>query len=130
MFSQTTIIGRVGKDPESREVGGHTVATVSVAVSKRWTGNDGQRRERTVWFRCTAWRRQAEIIMSFVKKGDLITLVGEMEEPSAWLPRDGGDPRAQNEMTISQVTLMPNQRSEQQGARAGGPPIDDEDIPF
>ena len=58
MYQQITIVGNLGQDPEMRyTASGVPVTSFSVAVSKRWTGQDGQKQEKTTWFRVTAWRQ-------------------------------------------------------------------------
>ncbi|NJN82666.1 MAG: single-stranded DNA-binding protein, partial [Caldilineaceae bacterium] len=43
MYQQITLIGNLGSDPEMRYTpSGVPVTSFSVAVNKRWTGQDGQ----------------------------------------------------------------------------------------
>ena len=61
MYQQITLIGNLGRDPEMRYTpSGVAVTSFSVAVNRSWTGQDGQRQDKTTWFRVSAWRRQAE----------------------------------------------------------------------
>ena len=61
MYQQITLIGNLGADPEMRYTpNGLPVTSFRMAVSRNWTGQDGQRQEKTVWFRVTAWRKLAE----------------------------------------------------------------------
>ena len=62
MYQQLTLIGNLGNDPEMRYTpSGVAVTSFSLAVSRSWTGKDGQRQEKTIWFRVTrlgtSWRR-------------------------------------------------------------------------
>ena len=82
MYQQITLIGNLGRDPEMRYTpSGVPVTNFSIAVSRSWTGNDGQRQEKTVWFRVAAWQRQAETCNQYLTKGQRVLVVGEMEEP-------------------------------------------------
>jgi single-strand DNA-binding protein len=88
MYQQITIIGRLGQDPEVRMTGsGQAVASLSVGVSEKWTSKDGQKQERTDWFRVTAWQKLAEICGKYLKKGSLVMFVGKMQQSS--FERDG-----------------------------------------
>lgn len=88
------LIGNVGSDPEVRSTtGGARVATISVATSNSWTGQDGNKNEKTEWHRCVAWNRKggnglADIVEKYVKKGDRIYIEGEIEYRS-WEDKDG-----------------------------------------
>src|ERR687886_378646 len=50
------LIGNLGADPEVRSTtGGNRVATFSVATSRTWNNQAGERQEKTEWHRCVVW---------------------------------------------------------------------------
>jgi len=74
-LNQITIIGNVGRDPETRTTaGGQKVARLSVATSEKWATG-----ERTYWHRVTVWGKLADVVEQYVKKGDRIYVQGRME---------------------------------------------------
>ncbi len=133
MFQRIFIIGRLGSDPQMRYTpDGTPVTTFSVATDRRWTDANGQQQQRTVWFRVSAWRRQAETCNQFLTKGQLVMVEGELAEPRPFQGRDG-QWRASLEVTAQVVRFL--------SARAEGaakaeeevtPPdtVQEEDIPF
>jgi len=81
MFQQIIVIGRLGQDPEVRMTqSGQAVATLTIAASEKWTGKDGQKQEKTTWFRTIAWGKLGEICGKYLKKGALVQIVGKMEQ--------------------------------------------------
>ena len=113
MFQQVTIIGNLGRDPEMRYTqAGVEVCSFSVATSRSWTGKDGQKNEKTVWFRITTWRKLAEICNQYLQKGNRVFITGEMEEPGAWTDAEG-EARASLEVTAQTVKFLsgPNEPS-------------------
>lgn len=65
------LIGRVGRDPETRTVGsGKAVTKFSLAVNRpgREAGTD--------WFNVELWGKQAELGMSLLRKGALVSVAG------------------------------------------------------
>ena len=147
MYQQITLIGNLGRDPEMRYTpSGVAVTNFSVATSRSWTGQDGQRQEKTVWFRVATWRGLAETCNQYLTKGQKVLVVGEVEEPDTWTDREGNT-RASLEVTARTVRFL-NTRAESealaggwgqpggQGASMGGGPDGDamasgeEDIPF
>ena len=90
MYQQITLVGYLGNDPEMRSApSGDPVAGFSVATSRSWTGQDGQRQEKTVWFRVSAWQRLAETCNQYLTKGQRVMVVGEVEEPYVGTDDDG-----------------------------------------
>ena len=108
MFQSVTIMGHLGQDPVTRYMpNGDAVCTFSVATSKRWTdAKTGEVKESTIWFRCTAWRKLGELVAQHLQKGAGVLVVGELEQPGAFLDRDG-QPRASLEIKADTVRFLP-----------------------
>lgn len=78
-YSKTIICGHVGDEPEIRATStGKPVAVFSVAVTDVWNDKEsGERKERTQWFRTTAYGRTAELARDYVHKGSLVLVEAE-----------------------------------------------------
>ena len=147
MYQQITLIGNLGRDPEMKYTpSGAPFTNFSVATSRSWTGEDGQRQEKTVWFRVTAWQRLAETCNQYLAKGRRVLVVGEMEEPYVWTD-DSGTSRAILKVRARNVHFLSTraeadaqdagtgQHGGQPASNGGGPgpeaeKSDEEDIPF
>ncbi|MHB0856909.1 MAG: single-stranded DNA-binding protein [Anaerolineae bacterium] len=134
MYQKIILIGRLGRDPEMRYTpSGQPVTSFSVATDRRWTDQQGQQQERTVWFRVSAWGRLAETCNQFLAKGRLVMVEGEVNEPQAFQGRDG-EWRASLDVRATNVKFLGG-RGEggapavtEGEAPAGG--LDEEEIPF
>lgn len=106
MYQQTTIVGNVGRDPDMRYTqSGAGVCSFSVAVNKSWTDKQsGEKRTQTTWFRVSAWRQLGETCNTYVKKGMLVMVTGEIDA-SAYAGNDGS-PRASLELTARDVRFL------------------------
>ena len=144
-YQQIHIVGNVGKDAEIKYLrDGTAVTEFTVAVSKV-TGRGEQRKEKTTWFRVTVWREKAETAAQYVKKGNKILVVGEIDA-SAYTDKKTGEARASLELTATNFVFLGGPRGEAQpeggaayGANAGGgrssgsndqPYQDADEIPF
>lgn len=106
MFQQIMLIGNLGRDPEMRYTSsGVPVTSFSVAVSRRWTGQDGVQQEKTTWFRVSAWRKQAELANQYLTKGSRVLVIGEVDEPQVYTGTDG-TPRASLNVTAQQIKFL------------------------
>jgi single-strand DNA-binding protein len=78
-YNHVQIIGRLGKDPESRTTRNGTPYTVySVAVDRRWKSRNGETKKDTDWFNVEAWGKLGEICMSYLSKGRLVFIEGRL----------------------------------------------------
>ena len=137
-LNKVMIIGNVGRDPEMRYLpSGKATTSFSVAVSRRWTGQDGQPQDETEWFNAVAWDQLAETCNRIVTKGRQVYVEGRLQTRS-WEGQDG-QKKHRTELVAQQMTLLDGRpRTEDEGAApAGGetaPPSGDEetddDIPF
>lgn len=95
MLNKLQIIGRVGRDSESKFTpSGQQVTSFSVATSKEYTNKNGEKVKSTVWIRVETWGKLAEICASYVKKGMLVYVEGELKgddngNPRVWTKSDG-----------------------------------------
>jgi single-strand DNA-binding protein len=132
VFQQCIIIGNLGRDPEMRfTADGTPVTSFSVAVNRRWTSADGSQGEKTWWFRVTCWRRLAETTNQYLRKGNPVMVIGEVEA-SAYTGQDG-EARATLELTAREVKFLPRGGTPgpDQGMGSGADyATDEEDIPF
>ncbi len=130
MYQRIILIGRLGRDPESRFLpDGTPVTTFSVATDRRWTDANGQQQSKTVWFRVVAWRRLAETCNQYLSKGQLVMVEGEVQEPKPYQGKDGTW-RASLDVTARSVQFL-SSKGERQAEDAGGDgDTGDESIPF
>ena len=79
-LNRVQLIGRLGKDPESRTTPkGTKVCTFSVAVGRRWKSSEGETKEATDWFNVVAWGRLGEICQQYLSKGRLVFIEGRLQ---------------------------------------------------
>ena len=83
-LNKVQLIGNLGADPEVRSTNnGSRVATLSVATSRQWTGNGGEKQEKTEWHRVICWNNKgsglADIAEKYLKKGDKVYIEGRIE---------------------------------------------------
>lgn len=145
--NKVILIGSLGKDPEVKYMpNGNAVANISVATSESWKDkNTGENVDKTEWHRVVAFRRLAEIMGEYLKKGSKVYIEGKLQTRK-WQDKNGKDNYTTeiicNEMQMldnkSQGSAPAQQRSTQSAAPnssqpASKPPANndfDDDIPF
>ena len=82
-LNKVMIIGRLTRDPEIRTIpSGQTVASFSVATNRIWTDQQGQKQEKVEYHNVVAWRKLAEIVQQYLKKGNRVYIEGRLETRS------------------------------------------------
>lgn len=114
-LNKCMIIGNVGRDPEVRYTpSGAQVASLSVAVNRSWTDQQGQKQEEVEWFSVVAWNKLAEIIQQYVNKGDKVYFDGRIRTRS-W-DGDDGVKRYRTELIADQMVMLGGRRDGNGGA--------------
>ena len=80
MLNKVMLIGYVGADSEMKFTpGGIPVTNFSLAVNETYKNGGGEKKTSTLWIRCVAWRRWAEIAGEFVGKGKFVYVEGRLQ---------------------------------------------------
>jgi len=81
--NKVILLGHLGKDPELKYTpSGRAVAQFSLATNERWTGQDGQKNEKTTWHNIVAWGKQAEVMKEYLRKGSQVFIEGRIDNRS------------------------------------------------
>ena len=151
MVNKVILVGRLGRDPETRYTGGgQAVANFSVATDETYKDRNGERQKRTEWHKIVVWGKQAEIAQQYLKKGSQIYLEGRIQSRE-WMDKEN-QKRTSFEIVATNFRMLGSRADSMggggaaRGAAAGsndfdpgpasaehepmGPEVSDEDIPF
>ncbi len=83
-LNKVMLIGNLGGDPEVRSTSnGSRVASFSLATSRQWTTQGGEKQEKTEWHKIVVWNSKfstlADIVEKYLKKGDRVYVEGGIE---------------------------------------------------
>jgi single-strand DNA-binding protein len=89
MYHTIIIVGNLGRDPEMRYTpSGQAVTNFNVATNRQYTSSDGQQVKETIWFRVSAWGKQAETVNQYLKQGSKVLVEGRLvPDPATGGPR-------------------------------------------
>lgn len=99
MLNRCEFIGNLGADPEMRRLSsGDPVVNLRVAVTEKWRGSDGEKKERTEWVPVTIYNEHlAKIAEQYLKKGAKVFIAG------AWQTRKWTDAKGVERYTTEIV---------------------------
>lgn len=78
MINNVVLVGRLTKEPDLRyTANGVAVAQFTLAVNRNFTNANNEREADFV--QCVIWRKSAETLSNYARKGSLIGLIGRMQ---------------------------------------------------
>lgn len=116
-LNKVTLIGRLGKDPETRyTASGQCVANFSLATDESYTDREGEKQKKTEWHNIVVWGKAAEsFVAPYLHKGDLVCIEGKLQTRSWEDKRDGSKHYTTeiNTLNIVGLVIAPSQQTEQ-----------------
>ena len=82
MVNKVILIGNVGQEPETKEVGQTQVSKISLATTETWKDKSGEKKSRTEWHSLEVWGNLCKVVESYVKKGDRLYIEGSIKYDS------------------------------------------------
>jgi len=109
--NKVILVGNLGKDPDMKyTASGAAIANITVATSESWNDKQtGEKQERTEWHRVVFFRRLAEIVGEYLRKGSQVYIEGKLQTRK-WQDQNGQD-RYTTEIVASEMQML--------GARGG-----------
>jgi single-strand DNA-binding protein len=114
------VTGYVGSNPQVRQVGEQSVASFSVAVSRKNRAGEKQ----TVWVRVNCWNKLSDVAVKYVHKGSLVQVTAEWLRQSAWMDQTG-TPQPSLDMDANRLVLLDRAENGENGHSES-----EEQIPF
>lgn len=118
MINNTTLVGRLTKNPELRYTGsGTAVANFTLAVERNFKNAQGER--ESDFIECVAWRGTAETLANFAVKGSLIGITGNIQTRN-YQNNEGRTIYVTEVVTDDFQMLEPKSVTDQRRNQAGG----------
>ena len=110
--NKVILVGNLGADPETRYLpNGDAVANVRLATTESWKDKaSGEKREITEWHRVVFYRKLAEIVTQYLKKGSAVYVEGRIRTRK-WQDKEGQE-RYTTEIEANEMQML--------GGRPGG----------
>lgn len=104
-LNKALLIGNLTRDPESRTTpNGQVVTTFSVATSRVWTNQSGERQEKSDFHNIVTWGKLAEIVSKYLAKGRRVYVEGRLQTRD-WEGQDGVK-RYRTEIVADNVIML------------------------
>lgn len=124
-LNRVQLIGRLGKDPETRYTpSGKKVTSFRVAVNRSWRNAEGEQKEATEWINIEAWGRLGEICQNYLSTGRLVFIEGRLQTDQY---EQGGEKRYFTKVVAQQMQMLDRKQEEEEPFIET---VDEEEFPF
>ena len=146
-YNKVILIGNLTRDPELRYTPqGVAIAKIGLAVNRTWKNEAGETKEEVTFVDVDAFRRQAETLAQYLKKGSPLMVEGRLKLDQ-WDDKQTGQKRSRLGIVLEGFQFLgggnrgpegaaPAPRSAAPKAEAPAPegeappPPEDDDVPF
>jgi single-strand DNA-binding protein len=109
-LNRVMLAGNLTRDPEVRMIGGdRSVASFSLAINRRYKGQDGELKEEVTFVDCEAWGRTAELVGQYLVKGRACFIEGRLRLDS-WDDKKDGTKRSKLKVVADNVQFLDSNR--------------------
>lgn len=119
-LNKVQLIGRVTKMPEQKSLpSGKAVAKFGIATNHKYKNSAGENIESAQFHNCVAFGKMAEIIGTYIKKGQEVYVEGRLEYRQ-WAKKDGTK-GYMTEIVVGGMQMGQNARGSASGANMAAP---------
>lgn len=119
-FNKVILAGNLTRDPELRYTPkGTAIAKLSLAMNRKWTGEDGQTREEVTYVDIDAFGKQAEVISQYLRKGGGLLAEGRLKLDQ-WDDKQTGQKRSRLGVVLENFTFIGGRPDGSGGSGMGG----------
>ncbi len=109
--NKVILLGNLGADPETRYMpNGEAVANIRLATTESWKDKaSGEKKEITEWHRVVFYRKLAEIVGQYLKKGASVYVEGRIRTRK-WQDKEGQE-RYTTEIEANEMQMLGGRQS-------------------
>lgn len=87
--NKVILMGNICSEIEAKQINADfKVANFTIAINEKYTSKSGEKVENTEFLKCQASNRTAEVVESYVQKGDMLYIEGKIKTRS-WDNKEG-----------------------------------------
>ena len=118
--NKVIMVGNLGKDPDMKyTASGAAIANITLATSESWTDKQtNEKVEKTEWHRVVFFRRLAEIVGEYLRKGSQVYIEGKLQTRK-WQDQNGQD-RYTTEIVANEMQMLGGRGGDSGGRSQGG----------
>lgn len=122
-FNQVLLMGNLTRDVELKYTpSNQAIANIGLAINRRYTTAQGEKKEETTFVDCEAWGKTAETMAKYLTKGRPVFVTGRLKLDQ-WNDKTDGSKRSKLKVVVEEFQFIDSGGG--QGRAAGGGQHDD-----
>ena len=120
MFNKTVLVGNLTRDVELRYTSnGNAIGNSAIAVSRKYTNNNGAQVEEVMFIDITFFGKIAEVANQYLRKGSKLLVEGRLKFDQ-WTDNNGQN-RSKHSVVVENMEMLgsPQNQQQQQGGNVG-----------
>lgn len=131
-FNQVLLMGNLTRDVELKFTPTNlAIASFGIAVNRRWTTPQGEKKEEVTFVDCDAFGKTAEVMSKYLSKGKPVFINGRLKLDQ-WDDKNGGGKRSKLKVVVEEFQFIDSGSGGGSGggtARASSSEYGDSDSP-
>ena len=121
-FNKVILIGNLTRDPELRYTqSGVAIAKISLAINRSWRTETGEMKEEVTFVEVEAFRKQAETLSQYVRKGRPLMVEGRLKLDQ-WEDKQSGQKRSRLGVVLESFQFLDSGNRNQEDSHGGASP--------
>lgn len=102
--NRVLLIGRLGADPEMKQVNDNrTLTRFRLATNEIYVNSDGEKVEKTQWHNVVAWGKIGELAGKYLKKGNEVAIEGRLIHNTV---ESNGEKKFFTDVSMSEMLML------------------------
>ncbi|MFT3686427.1 MAG: single-stranded DNA-binding protein [Phycisphaerales bacterium] len=119
-FNQVLLMGNLTRDVELKYTpSNQAIANIGLAINRRYTTAQGEKKEDTTFVDCEAWGKTAETMAKYLSKGRPVFITGRLKLDQ-WEDKNGGGKRSKLKVVVEEFQFIDSGGGGAAGGSGGG----------
>ncbi|MBY0310779.1 MAG: single-stranded DNA-binding protein [Phycisphaerales bacterium] len=119
-YNKVLLMGNITRDIEVRHLpSGNAVATIGLAVNRKWRDQAGELKEEVTFVDCEAFSKTAETMAKFLSKGKPVFIEGRLRLDQ-WQDKQSGENRSKLKVIIESFEFIDSKAGGGEGGSGAG----------
>ena len=116
MYNRVVLVGNLTRDIELKQINASKKGETGIAVSRKFTASNGEKREETCFIDIAFWGKTAEIAAQYLSKGSKVLVEGRLKYEQ-WDDANG-QKHSKHTVSVENMEMLGSNKNQEKPAAA------------